>query len=173
MRGKHSRDAPSNVASRITPAGAGKTKTRAGFYRPRRDHPRRCGENSVSIPLIFDSAGSPPQVRGKQLKQHCAECCARITPAGAGKTRISSSLNGVRSDHPRRCGENANLSSHQKAFPGSPPQVRGKRHHVYRGCSVKRITPAGAGKTIQSTCAICLTKDHPRRCGENGAYLWV
>ena len=32
------------------------------------------------------------------------------------------------------------------------------------GC---RITPAGAGKTIQQVAIGKLVKDHPRRCGEN------
>ena len=167
MRGKHSRDAPSNVASRITPAGAGKTKTRAGFYRPRRDHPRRCGENSVSIPLIFDSAGSPPQVRGKQLKQHCAECCARITPAGAGKTLRAHVNAVVTADHPRRCGENADLLVAKRGALGSPPQVRGKRKFVLPPKSIPRITPAGAGKTPPCLSGLQCQADHPRRCGEN------
>ena len=155
------------LSRRITPAGAGKTKTRAGFYRPRRDHPRRCGENSVSIPLIFDSAGSPPQVRGKQLKQHCAECCARITPAGAGKTLRAHVNAVVTADHPRRCGENADLLVAKRGALGSPPQVRGKRKFVLPPKSIPRITPAGAGKTPPCLSGLQCQADHPRRCGEN------
>ena len=31
-----------------------------------------------------------------------------------------------------------------------------------------RITPAGAGKTVQRSCSAATARDHPRRCGENG-----
>ena len=50
---------------------------------------------------------------------------------------------------------------------GSPPQVRGKLITQNRATAKKRITPAGAGKTIMLALALHIHQDHPRRCGEN------
>ena len=52
-------------------------------------------------------AGSPPQVRGKLFSAFADDAIVRITPAGAGKTCIGVYSNAVITDHPRRCGENA------------------------------------------------------------------
>ena len=72
----------------------------------------------------------------------------RITPAGAGKTGVSLPALILFQDHPRRCGENVAPCLILYLYAGSPPQVRGKLFvvDIYVGC--KRITPAGAGKTI-------------------------
>ena len=50
---------------------------------------------------------------------------------------------------------------------GSPPQVRGKRSDVPVQAGAKRITPAGAGKTVKFGAKAVTLQDHPRRCGEN------
>ena len=93
------------------------------------------------------SSGSPPQVRGKQTVCGHAPPDGRITPAGAGKTGVLSTLfaGGV----------------------GSPPQVRGKLSFNPYIFFRTWITPAGAGKTHFITIYSNATKDHPRRCGEN------
>ena len=117
-------------------------------------------------------AGSPPQVRGK------LPCCAvgiygrRITPAGAGKTRVVVRICRHGEDHPRRCGENL-IPQQKKQKPiGSPPQVRGKPL-ARGGCGCCfGITPAGAGKTSPIKTFKELSKDHPRRCGENPYCVW-
>ena len=54
---------------------------------------------------------------------------------------------------------------------GSPPQVRGKRPLAAVAVGTVRITPAGAGKTESCLIKYALTKDHPRRCGENMRYI--
>ena len=74
--------------TRITPAGAGKTLQPCIKSPMCRDHPRRCGENrlcSLRLPCIL---GSPPQVRGKHVHGFPSSRFARITPAGAGKTKM-------------------------------------------------------------------------------------
>ena len=90
-----------------------------------------------------------------------------ITPAGAGKTDPQKLDETITEDHPRRCGENAELRSAICRPAGSPPQVRGKQCVRKLGKPFDRITPAGAGKTEQDgwDCPTC--QDHPRRCGEN------
>ena len=55
----------------------------------------------------------------------------------------------------------------QQRRGGSPPQVRGKQILSLFSGIVRRITPAGAGKTSPSETRRRLRKDHPRRCGEN------
>ena len=52
---------------------------------------------------------------------------------------------------------------------GSPPQVRGKLFNLLSIIRKNRITPAGAGKTVDTEQALVVGQDHPRRCGENVA----
>ena len=152
---------------RITPAGAGKTDDFSPDFIKRRDHPRRCGENSQCLPMSPTTLGSPPQVRGKPQVQGVTAVYTGITPAGAGKTCIAGYLRNRNADHPRRCGENPNLQNMLIYFAGSPPQVRGKPRKKTDAELRRRITPAGAGKTAAKDIFFCLPRDHPRRCGEN------
>ena len=131
------------------------------------DHPRRCGENRADAASTATLEGSPPQVRGKQIKAGGVGGTDRITPAGAGKTRRCCAHRPKFQDHPRRCGENRNVIEFETCLPGSPPQVRGKLIHIPPSSQGKRITPAGAGKTAQPWVGIGMAGDHPRRCGEN------
>ena len=152
---------------RITPAGAGKTRSLSAILPRARDHPRRCGENQARIHARAQSAGSPPQVRGKPFRRGRAWQRTRITPAGAGKTTQYLLQRVCHEDHPRRCGENCAVGVYGSICRGSPPQVRGKLFFKSWLVNSFRITPAGAGKT--SGCLIYRgsRKDHPRRCGEN------
>ena len=47
--------------------------------------------------------------------------------------------------------------------------MRGKQRLSDKPSRLKRITPAGAGKTRGSQSKITRLRDHPRRCGENYA----
>ena len=109
VRGKLFYKSKLSAASRITPAGAGKT----GFYRQplwkAADHPRRCGENFKVDCDIESPLGSPPQVRGKLLYAILCVFFFRITPAGAGKTAENGNCKRRKQDHLRRCGENRSL----------------------------------------------------------------
>ena len=58
-----------------------------------RDHPRGCGENRFGFSVIFQQAGSPPRMRGKQINNFFNVIVLRITPADAGKTLFHSSMN--------------------------------------------------------------------------------
>ena len=110
----------------ITPAGAGKTRLCNRNESQHLDHPRRCGENTACRCGAFGSSGSPPQVRGKRRMRRGRPRWLRITPAGAGKTKIVRFNRNQTADHPRRCGENGNRRNPAQAALGSPPQVRGK-----------------------------------------------
>ena len=167
VRGKLFKGVSLLYVLRITPAGAGKTIFHQSFQRHIRDHPRRCGENRKLFNKICADKGSPPQVRGKPIPKYVKASLIRITPAGAGKTRLPHRINFVGRDHPRRCGENVATTTTICPAAGSPPQVRGKLPADLNQNAVNRITPAGAGKTVQVVrCKDCV-QDHPRRCGEN------
>ena len=112
---------------RITPAGAGKTQNARPARLSRRDHPRRCGENTALRRQASRVRGSPPQVRGKPHTDAAAIRPTGITPAGAGKTRQDDEL--------------------REKEIGSPPQVRGKLQAAFKRICGGGITPAGAGKT--------------------------
>ena len=106
MRGKPHEVFAELVAEYITPADAGKTKTRHLFDNNPKDHPRGCGENTAGF---MSSAFA-----------------SRITPADAGKTTAPSLRLTQGQDHPRGCGENSDITSQRSYKSGSPPRMRGK-----------------------------------------------
>ena len=108
VRGKLAIQIFSVVTPGITPAGAGKTRQKKGYFFSSRDHPRRCGENLQYKFLALSLRGSPPQVRGKRGGVRGG--IPRITPAGAGKTNLTYASFINTTDHPRRCGENGTRS---------------------------------------------------------------
>ena len=85
-----------------------------------------CGEKALAG---FDNAmptGSPPRVRGKVLQVHGLHGHAGITPACAGKSRVSQGKLLIIQDHPRVCGEKFFVFLFALLEIGSPPRVRGK-----------------------------------------------
>ena len=147
VRGKQSVYKSVCAVPRITPAGAGKTSSSYRTTIHLQDHPRRCGENSITAAVLWVHGGSPPQVRGKRDAMLRVRQCLRITPAGAGKTCCRACTPCRCRDHPRRCGENFADVNKSFSLLGSPPQVRGKHYAASGMFSDVRITPAGAGKT--------------------------
>ena len=106
VREKLNQIVANGIASRITPACAGKTMEIIERFAILQDHPRVCGKN-IKVPLIiFPFLGSPPRVREKPLKVFNQQCSLRITPACAGKTLLFTVLTSVARDHPRVCGKN-------------------------------------------------------------------
>ena len=88
VRGKQRKYDGISRILRITPAGAGKTKSFSRDVSAGQDHPRRCGENHFALTIFCTISGSPPQVRGKHNIRKHARYRIRITPAGAGKTSV-------------------------------------------------------------------------------------
>ena len=153
--------------TRITPARAGKTTAAGELRNPTADHPRACGENNNGRPVSVVCVGSPPRVRGKPDINQDGEFWKRITPARAGKTRVSPPPRAATTDHPRACGENLADSGPASRRYGSPPRVRGKPPLAPQPAHPSRITPARAGKTSYPRLSLSLVRDHPRACGEN------
>ena len=130
------------------------------------DHPRRCGEKVLF--KIVDNAheGSPPQMRGKGVRDITQDFESRITPADAGKRTLSRQAENMRRDHPRRCGEKLCTKEPTQSAVGSPPQMRGKARKAMLITNSHRITPADAGKSTSHLRRLNHVGDHPRRCGE-------
>ena len=105
-------------------------------------------------------------MRGKVSVKLDTLATAGITPAYAGKSLERVPHTPSCQDHPRLCGEKCRHRWRKGSSTGSPPPMRGKAaadtyHPHYHG-----ITPAYAGKSLNSTLILFMIKDHPRLCGE-------
>ena len=187
MRGKVDKHDPKRGQHRITPAYAGKSlyvglnfaqtegspprmrgkviKCTWGWYVPM-DHPRVCGEKVCFSfrPTAF--LGSPPRMRGKGFYAVSGRFRPWITPAYAGKRDVTARSAGAAQDHPRVCGEKAEWFRANRYYEGSPPRMRGKVGLPPPFLSMRRITPAYAGKSPKFRNRLDVYKDHPRVCGE-------
>ena len=137
-----------NSAPRITPASAGKRQARSCGSREPRDHPRGYREKIRPQSISSRNTGSPPRVRGKEMDLHPAPMRPGITPAGAGKRPNPQKREKIMEDHPRGCGEKIHHDTCQQAPSGSPTRVRGKATETLDFRRARRITHAGAGKSL-------------------------
>ena len=166
MRGKASVRSGTVRAGRITPAYAGKSTARRRAYLFFWDHPRICGEKPLEEHGGAVITGSPPHMRGKDIRGVVQNVLFGITPAYAGKRCSDRWLQTVPGDHPRICGEKRLQSTLRGTQNGSPPHMRGK---VAVGGTMKNlngITPAYAGKRSPTGRGRFQPWDHPRICGE-------
>ena len=151
---------------RITPACAGKSAVHRVDFGVEQDHPRVCGEKFRYSRKKLPERGSPPRVRGKELRSGLLLAFRGITPACAGKSPARGGRRFRPEDHPRVCGEKAVLLRFRLKLRGSPPRVRGKVGYSVGGKGARRITPACAGKRVYHLVVGHLFLDHPRVCGE-------
>ena len=155
---------------RITPAYAGKSLPLLSSMCISEDHPRLCGEKGSSVPGGDCFWGSPPPMRGKGELPCPVNGLNGITPAYAGKSFFDDPPKSLFEDHPRLCGEKANLLGVTTDYLGSPPPMRGKDKITLSVFIFKRITPAYAGKRQALQKAVHVPMDHPRLCGEKSKY---
>ena len=151
VRGKGPENVPVRVSGRITPACAGKSTASSPSVCHLRDHPRVCGEKSLTLEGGFSLIGSPPRVRGKALAVLTVMVVLGITPACAGKRLLVHGRACRPWDHPRVCGEKRFAEMTYRFHAGSPPRVRGKGGGSGGGASIVGITPACAGKSFWAT----------------------
>lgn len=85
MRGKANLECHRIVFDRITPAYAGKRPPQSPPSGQSRDHPRICGEKSVSKVETKLMPGLPPHMQEKGLRDVLVPKPLGITPAYAGK----------------------------------------------------------------------------------------
>ena len=151
MRGKAYKSTSKKPIIGITPAHAGKSRTRVGRYTARQDHPRPCGEKTFAYYHDSTCTGSPPPMRGKAKTKMLLNEFIGITPAHAGKRLARYSSSASDQDHPRPRGEKQVSRVHCVRNLGSPPPTRGKVAAVALILTVVRITPAHAGKSSTIT----------------------
>ena len=166
VRGKGTLSICITSPSWIIPAGAGKSLRQGHQIPGLGDHPRGCGEKSCGIFSLHGLRGSSPRVRGKGSCRDCRWLRGGIIPAGAGKSDGRVGGDGGVEDHPRGCGEKQDPRRHDAEEPGSSPRVRGKAKQRCTSPMRTRIIPAGAGKRSCRRSPRCLSRDHPRGCGE-------
>ena len=147
MRGKVHTATWATSIFRITPAYAGKRRLSSTPPVCSPDHPRLCGEKLYHCRKTDMVLGSPPPMRGKVHTATWATSIFRITPAYAGKRRLSSTPPVCSPDHPRLCGEKCNALCKPDCRTGSPPPMRGKVVDFDHVIAEDRITPAYAGKS--------------------------
>ena len=90
MRGKAVQRNAYTTTARITPAYAGKSGASLCKALCKEDHPRVCGEKVRGYVKIWNEWGSPPRMRGKDVKFTFDAGKLRITPAYAGKSKAGS-----------------------------------------------------------------------------------
>ena len=125
-----------------------------------------CGEKVAMVTTAVSTPGSPPHVRGKELRVETCFADNGITPACAGKSNLFVFRRIEPKDHPRVCGEKAAILRAVCVPIGSPPRMRGKGRCDHLMILVNGITPAYAGKSSSSMALAKLLQDHPRVCGE-------
>ena len=113
------------LRSRTIPAGAGNSRRSHQCPTSRRDHPRRCGEQSFRIRSHGGERGPSPQVRGTVRGGFHVAARQRTIPAGAGNRFMAKMGILDAGDHPRRCGEQQTLHLVRAVGQGPSPQVRG------------------------------------------------
>ena len=130
MRGKVPQPGVEGCRLGITPACAGKSCRLRQLHGAYRDHPRVCGEKKKLSPNFTVYEGSPPRVRGKELRVETCFSHDGITPAYAGKRVSRSRAKTGEWDHPRVCGEKTPFSENSFTKSGSPPRMRGKEVYL-------------------------------------------
>ena len=93
--------------------------------------------------------------------------CRGIIPAYAGNTFRGLTMNCVRRDHPRVCGEHVVSDVLFAVDSGSSPRMRGTRAAICGAEVLNGIIPAYAGNTMIVAVAHVHWWDHPRVCGEH------
>ena len=166
MRGKVRHVAGRLAGLGITPAYAGKSRTRELVDVVHRDHPRVCGEKQCLERSPRTDLGSPPRMRGKVQPYMPEVFHDGITPAYAGKRPRGHHQCHQLWDHPRVCGEKLLVRVDDVVRVGSPPRMRGKGKILPGELRALGITPAYAGKRKSSETAGATGEDHPRVCGE-------
>ena len=91
-----------------------------------------CGEQAYPGYARMPITGSPPRVRGTDLRAAAGIGGVGITPACAGNRTTWKDENGNTWDHPRVCGEQLKLIDEGAKPQGSPPRVRGTAARIFR-----------------------------------------
>ena len=126
MRGKRVKFFLCGLFHRNIPAYAGKTCLICSNMMIFPEHPRVCGENSISDAELLEQLGTSPRMRGKRRPNSRNPWRFRNIPAYAGKTLGRFSWFPQGWEHPRVCGENFFEKFCSACASGTSPRMRGK-----------------------------------------------
>ena len=105
MRGTHAFNPSGKDSGGIIPAYAGNTAAVKLAQLDDGDHPRVCGEHTLSGIAERTGLGSSPRMRGTRVAQCDDRAGGGIIPAYAGNTSLVILVCTAPRDHPRVCGE--------------------------------------------------------------------
>ena len=125
VRGTGSAINANNDAIRFIPACAGNSGGGSPSGAAAAVHPRVCGEQQHVVRDGFLMIGSSPRVRGTVFPNGVDGSDERFIPACAGNSIRGRRAGGLRTVHPRVCGEQGCSSSRVFLMIGSSPRVRG------------------------------------------------
>ena len=132
-----------------------------------------CGNHIPRKGTVWETRGSPPRVREPRITDPNIVRAYRITPACAGTTHVIFPSFVQLQDHPRVCGNHIAISYLVKSNLGSPPRVREPPNICIPTKIIRRITPACAGTTAESSASSTSARDHPRVCGNHAQKMDV
>ena len=167
LRGTHRGAHLGESLAGIIPALAGNTSVSSHCGYPRGDHPRACGEHAFCACVGVAGSGSSPRLRGTHVQNLHGELLFGIIPALAGNTFNERTYWAILRDHPRACGEHSVGTPPDGWGLGSSPRLRGTRGVAMLAGAAYGIIPALAGNTRFHSTQCCVTRDHPRACGEH------
>ena len=155
---------------RFIPAGAGNRESHHEAAEMPPVHPRGCGEQIRMQLVVTAPAGSSPRVRGTVIHCRSLYTAGRFIPAGAGNREYGCACIGMKTVHPRGCGEQFVLIRAASVSDGSSPRVRGTVLATSSSATERRFIPAGAGNSVPSRTCAARSPVHPRGCGEQGNF---
>ena len=139
------------TATRLIPAGAGRTWCQSPAKTPRRAHPRWRGEDVCQHLGGHSCAGSSPLARGGRVVTAVVLVGDGLIPAGAGRTQSVRISRASLEAHPRWRGEDSAGRSMNWISFGSSPLARGGRSARQPSAATCGLIPAGAGRTRHPT----------------------
>ena len=151
---------------RFIPACAGNSPATRSSRAPPPVHPRVCGELEAATRWAGTKRGSSPRVRGTPRTCRGEHRRHRFIPACAGNSIERPVRYGLKSVHPRVCGELRVVDPHPFEIGGSSPRVRGTRVKLTWYELQLRFIPACAGNSSTKMTTASTTTVHPRVCGE-------
>lgn len=133
---------------RTTPAYAGNIFRNRNRRLPALEHPRLCGEYSMSPSGIFFNKG-PPLMQGTSISQRGVVKRLGTTPARAGNIGRSGASSSKDRDHPRSRGEHIAAVFAFRLEVGPPPLARGTSDVREPYAAFRGTTPARAGNILK------------------------
>ena len=160
---------PQPQLPRLIPARAGTTIWAVNVPSCSRAHPRSRGEHPSPGSPEITIDGSSPLTRGTPAHLTDHDVSRGLIPTRAGNILLPLQISGVRSAHPRYCGEHTSPTRPDQSSPGSSPLARGTSCNPLAGACTARLIPARAGNMPPRCSKPPPAPAHPRSRGEHYA----